>query len=182
MDNPGAFAPIPWVTFLVDKAKVECGICFSSTLFLSPPEAPKTDHVPAILPCGHIYGYECLMTMWMMDGGKLKCPECRSTFKHELCEHSCAPRPLDTVNIFTLPPTLKEKGGRLQDQCRWCRIETGKRLFNEQIEGCRDEFDRLRNELRQRGSPAVVEKVRSIKKHLDIMKGVFFNNDILHGW
>ncbi|KAL1874486.1 hypothetical protein Daus18300_003504 [Diaporthe australafricana] len=74
VENPN-FIPCPKLTLSIDSQKLEnCGICQESQLLLRSGKKSFDDQTVAILPCGHIGGYEYTLAV----GGEVssQCLEC----------------------------------------------------------------------------------------------------------
>lgn len=83
------------------------------------------DEQPALLPCGHFFGYECL-SHWLKT--KPQCPLCRFDLKYELCNHYVTPRLIPSMEFLKgMPKTILE-GGMIPDQCTTCREATEDRV------------------------------------------------------
>ncbi|KAI0817188.1 hypothetical protein GGR55DRAFT_673029 [Xylaria sp. FL0064] len=62
---------------------VDCGICDAELAITK--EADKDLEAFTMLPCGHIFGFECL-SEWFRH--RPTCPSCRKVWKHTACGHA----------------------------------------------------------------------------------------------
>ncbi|EGS21387.1 uncharacterized protein CTHT_0032440 [Thermochaetoides thermophila DSM 1495] len=128
MANDSCFVPDPKFTFYFQPSyNIICAICHDTQLYLSSESLPLKDSDPSVLPCGHVFGHECL-TSWLRSHNT--CPVCRFELKFELCPHRILPRRLTRENVFLCPLTVPD-GGKVKTQCAKCTVETGKRVYGD---------------------------------------------------
>ncbi len=143
MGDAGFYAPMPQLTFLVDRTTMQCHICVVE-LKLGPPGEHRSVHTPAMYPCGHIACYRCLK-QWAATKRGYGCPFCKATFEHAECKHPCKFQCLDNQNILRFPPTLPTAAGRVLDRCRDCRLDKAKTHLELWIKHTwQPDFDKLR--------------------------------------
>lgn len=128
-ERASCYVPDPVYTFLFPPkdAQLFCIICHDSELFLPWAGHCINDNDPALLPCGHVFGSECL-DVWLETQDT--CPVCRFKLEYELCQHPIRPRWLTRENVLFVPPTLPE-GGTVATQCGPCKRETEQRVASE---------------------------------------------------
>ncbi|KAI1386115.1 uncharacterized protein F4822DRAFT_306024 [Hypoxylon trugodes] len=115
-----SFFPNPMVTFLVDQPQnLTCQICLDMPVKLASRDHGGTADLSAILPCGHVGCYHCLIASLEQNSS---CPFCRERLVYEDCRHEVEPIPLTYGNIISLPKTLS-KGGVIGKNCRACDEE-----------------------------------------------------------
>ncbi|KAH8764378.1 hypothetical protein F5883DRAFT_352079, partial [Diaporthe sp. PMI_573] len=138
------YIPCPKVSLSLDAEKLgNCGICHESQLLLRSQKKGLDDQTVAILPCGHIAGYECLKNWFSFNKS---CPFCRITLQYQLCTHSTRLiRPLTRENLFSTPDTLPF-GGTLPPQCLDCSIETNASVHKYLLDHMLGQFKTLRAE------------------------------------
>lgn len=141
VENPN-FIPCPKLTLSIDSKKLEsCGICQESQLLLRSGKKPFDDQTVAILPCGHIGGYECLKNWCSINKS---CPFCRTPLDYQLCNHSSKLiRPLTRENLYSLPDTLAV-GGEVSSQCLECSIATNTSVNKYLLDTLLEKFKTLR--------------------------------------
>lgn len=143
VSNPH-FLLYPRLTLSVDANELgQCGICHDSQLLLRSQETVHDDQTVAILPCGHIAGYECLRN-WL-DFNKT-CPFCRISLEYELCKHSSRLIwPLTKENLYSVPDPIPS-GGKIREQCFDCSVETNRKVNQQLLDGFVGKFKKLRAE------------------------------------
>ncbi|TGJ78249.1 hypothetical protein E0Z10_g10517 [Xylaria hypoxylon] len=98
---------------------VECGICRTE---LAITKQPDDDHESfAMLPCGHVFGYQCIIE-WFSR--KPSCPVCRKNFRYHGCGHLISLRDIQGGSRFNIRRDLPEAmnpGEQLPDLCFNCR-------------------------------------------------------------
>lgn len=181
MATTGAFVPCPWITFFIDRPNIKCSLCLETDLELRSPMEPPGDHTPALLPCGHVFGYHCL-SIWRRQSGNRSCPACRTSFEYPLCQHPVPAKLLDAVSVFTLPPTLAEEAGCIPDECHDCRWKTSRKLFESNVDFHKADFDRLRADFSESPGGRAKEALLRKKKMLQMTMQAFFSREVLHGW
>jgi len=196
------FAPCPWITAFVDKKALSCLICFENVELRGPTER-RDGHVPALLPCGHVFGANCL-SQWREGEGNRSCPNCRAPaliHPNDKCQHDVPPKILDAYTIFLAPQTLAEDKNCIPDKCLDCRWKEARDLFEDNLNLHRPDLNRLRAAIAD--AQAAVEKeapggeskfdkamhaarlkgaLRAKKKILEVTMLAFFSQEELHGW
>ncbi|KAK1759348.1 hypothetical protein QBC47DRAFT_398159 [Echria macrotheca] len=112
------FIPCPYKAVLMEPEKeLVCIICQTTKLKFDGDDC-KGDAIPALLPCGHVFGSECL-DEWLQAHNN--CPSCRLELKYKWCKHRVFPARLTRSNLFEVPLTM------VWDECvlTACRICTG---------------------------------------------------------
>jgi hypothetical protein len=125
------YIPCPYKALLMEPEKqLVCTICQTTELKFDGDDCTG-DAVPALLPCGHVFGWECLQ-VWLRDHNN--CPSCRLEFKHKWCKHKIPPAKLTKSNIFQLPLTMVLDENVLY-ACRICtQVGGGWRLWDKMVE------------------------------------------------
>lgn len=143
IENPN-FIPCPRISLSVDSKKLgQCGICQESQLLLRSGKRAFDDSTIAILPCGHVAGYECLRN-WFSHNQS--CPFCRTPLKYQLCNHSSRLiRPLTRDNLLNTPDTLPV-GGMIPPQCLECSVATNASVNKYLLGAMLGKFKALRTE------------------------------------
>lgn len=134
MSSVSNFVKSPIDAFLIEQRKCACEICQTTELEIVDVSkgitADRADCVPALLPCGHVFGLLCLVS-WLARSQT--CPSCRFDLKYELCGHQANPFPLFLHTIFTAPPTTSS-GYTFPRQCGSCAQasdgKTGMQIWN----------------------------------------------------
>lgn len=141
IENPN-FIPCPKISLSLDaKSLGNCGICHDSQLLLRSEKRGLNDHTIAILPCGHVAGYDCLRSWFSFNQC---CPFCRTPLKYQLCMHpSRLIRPLTRENLFSTPDTLPI-GGVINPQCLECSVETNANVHKYLLDTMLGKFKSLR--------------------------------------
>ncbi|KAK4181824.1 hypothetical protein QBC36DRAFT_316656 [Triangularia setosa] len=137
--NMGSYVPDPKYTFLFDpdrhNHKHTCSICMTSDLRILPGEPrpdgqftydTTNDSVPCVLPCGHMFGQDCIR-QWMENHDQ--CPVCRTPMVHELCRHQVRLRPMWRDLMWLIPRTLPD-GGKIAPFCRHCEAAERQSVIN----------------------------------------------------
>jgi hypothetical protein len=100
-----------------------CTICFETELKPADNVAgPYRDSDPAVLPCGHVFGWVCLQFWLEARPGKGSCPTCRFPLRHDACGHAVAPAHVTTDSRRRVPETLPQ-GGIVSGLCVACTNE-----------------------------------------------------------
>ena len=165
--------PNPRLTCLFGKPDgVVCAICKSTTLklpaLMEEGESPvhresADDSLPCLLPCGHVFGYDCIAE-WLRRS--LSCPVCRFDLQYKLCPHSVWVYPLDASTIFGAPRTIPQ-GGKVADQCRPCRLATRRRVARTLCEALRPDVERHRLQFEETRSPEDAQRLASTLDAVD---------------
>lgn len=137
MSNPqDNFTSNTTTTFTPDfsQKKHECLICDVKTLsYWDQHHDESADEVPALLPCGHFFGLDCL-TVWL--AGHDTCPSCRRVLRHEGCGHQVEPHAvLDCPGAIPMPQTVPE-GGQVHRKCGPCRKRRVAEAAQAMLRGC----------------------------------------------
>ena len=143
IENPN-FIPCPKLSLSIDAMKLgNCGICQESQLLLRSSKRPLDDQTVAILPCGHVAGYDCLRNWFSYNKS---CPFCRIPLEYQLCTHSSRLiRPLTRENLFSTPDTLPV-GGVVPPQCFECSVATNTNVHRYLLDSMLEKFKTLRTE------------------------------------
>lgn len=169
IENPN-FLPCPKLSLFVDSGKLgQCGICQETQLLLRSERKGYDDHTVAILPCGHIAGYDCLKNWFSLN--KKSCPFCRTPLQYELCaHHSRLIRPLTRENLFSAPDTLP-MGGTIPVQCVECSIATNTSVNKYLLDAMVSEFRNLRDKYHAEPDPLkkslIKLQIAGCKKSMD---------------
>ncbi|KAI0132683.1 hypothetical protein BJ170DRAFT_614920 [Xylariales sp. AK1849] len=159
------YIPSPLITFLVDEVDyLVCQICCTSKMGLHERTIKIIDTQPASLPCGHVYGYRCLIKWFRCHD---VCPTCRMSLRHSGCNHKVEPHVLDMENILSVPKTIPE-GGVLDEFCRPCRLKQDE---EHEIHS----FHQLKREFREARALYHVVKTAEAKKAMMALRGKFEN-------
>ncbi|KAJ4141668.1 hypothetical protein NW768_000884 [Fusarium equiseti] len=113
---------------------LDCGICLDKMTIFQHEHTFQNDHAHGtfshrarILPCGHIFGSSCvisLLTNLIESDQPIVCPVCRMNLpSHKGCSHVHfgMPMPTSISEIRTFPGTITE-GGRVAEKCRDCQV------------------------------------------------------------
>jgi ribosomal protein S27E len=170
--SDSCYVPDPRYTVLfLSNHNLHCTICKTTKLTL--PSGPKSSRIqdshPALLPCGHVFGEECLQS-WLATQNT--CPICRLSLSHELCSHPVNAFRLTMEDILFAPRTIPE-GGFIGVQCADCTRQTSQRVT---AELCLP-LARLYYEVRQRygrtGARADKIQMMLLKRDLDnVVEGI----------
>jgi hypothetical protein len=167
------YVPHPRITFLVDNPKLTCIICQESALeykFESADRDEYNDTTPAILPCGHVFGWGCL-TLWLESHDS--CPSCRLKLSYELCDHRVQPRPINQAQL----PFVPEIGGPLPDQCKICRMKTSQVCAQIVIDNATRSFQSSRRKYEKSKSKKDEAIMKAHAKYLEEMVAKSFAID-----
>lgn len=168
IDNPN-FIPCPKISLSIDAKKLgNCGICQESQLLLRSGKRSFDDHTLAILPCGHVAGYNCLREWFSFNKS---CPFCRTPLQYQLCTHSSRLiRPLTRENLLSTPDTLPVEGS-IPAQCSTCSIATNASVNKFLLDAMLDKFKALRTEYHEetdaRRKLEVKLQILTCKKRID---------------
>ena len=146
-DCCNSYVPKPLITFLFDQpSKLVCQLCKETELRLGSRKHEIRDSIPAILPCGHVAGLECLL-QWMgiqsEMSGRRSCPFCRMPLEYACCDHQLEPKPINKTSIFHLPKTIPE-GGKIPDNCMDCRPITANASNMDLVEALKSGYIRAK--------------------------------------
>uniref|UniRef100_L7J9E8 RING-type domain-containing protein n=1 Tax=Pyricularia oryzae (strain P131) TaxID=1143193 RepID=L7J9E8_PYRO1 len=72
-----------------------------------------------VLPCGHMFGKDCLALWRTANKGGFSCPTCRSTLIFSSCKHAI---PGLVVGKTADVPLTSPEGGRIPTYCNDCRL------------------------------------------------------------
>lgn len=162
VEHISSYVPRPDKTFfflLPQEPLIICAICRESRLQLSVRQKKDKDTTPAQLPCGHVFGRECLET-WLKDNSH--CPACRLDLKYPSCGHVLKPRTLDQENIRSIPPTIP-LGGKIPSNCRDCCKKKGRR--DKEFHGILDEVVELyRKEQTEQNHEQLLLEMENLKQ------------------
>ncbi|KAF4951001.1 hypothetical protein FSARC_13039 [Fusarium sarcochroum] len=118
--------------------EIPCCICYDTVGIF--PHQHRCDesghhHGAVVLPCGHIFGQQCLrMALETNARGNLPlcCPSCRASVVHEKCGHSHAGLPMpNSMSGLSSLPAITGKGGVISEQCNDCLFEETVSLFEQ---------------------------------------------------
>ncbi|KAI0972785.1 hypothetical protein F4678DRAFT_460347 [Xylaria arbuscula] len=95
---------------------VDCGICRRE---LAITKSADEDHeVFTMLPCGHVFGFECL-SIWFSTHAT--CPTCREKWQHSRCGHILKPEKIQGGKDFNIRSLSKViKASELPGACGNC--------------------------------------------------------------
>ncbi|KAK3688570.1 hypothetical protein B0T22DRAFT_157838 [Podospora appendiculata] len=128
------FIPCPRLTFLIHKPdNLVCQICQETRLTFASHRNTTTewaDNTPAILPCGHVFGFRCL-ERWLQISNT--CAICRLAIRYE-CGHRIPPVAITAGTVLFLPRTIPY-GGTIPSKCTQCSITTGNLAPVDLVEG-----------------------------------------------
>ncbi|KAL2131640.1 hypothetical protein VTI74DRAFT_4767 [Chaetomium olivicolor] len=127
VEGSGCYMPDPKYTFCFAKQGVACMICTESSLTLPRSQERTRDSNPSLLPCGHVFGHDCLK-LWLQSHDT--CPICRFRLRYELCSHRISPCRLTKENVLFVPQTIPD-GGMVGLQCSQCWQDTDQRVASE---------------------------------------------------
>ncbi|KAK3307069.1 uncharacterized protein B0T15DRAFT_492569 [Chaetomium strumarium] len=123
----GCYVPDPKRSFVFSPIALFCAICTESKLAFPSSDKYIGDSTPSLLPCGHVFGEQCLQ-LWLQDHDT--CPVCRYKLQYELCAHPILPCRLTYYDIMFVPRTIPD-GGTVGTQCAPCKRETDRRVAAE---------------------------------------------------
>ncbi|KKY31558.1 hypothetical protein UCDDA912_g08479 [Diaporthe ampelina] len=126
------------------------------------------DHTLAILPCGHVAGYDCLRNWFSFNNS---CPFCRMPLEYQLCTHaSRLIRPLTRETLLSTPDTLPV-GGVVPPQCFECAVVTNASVNKYLLDAMLEKFKALRSEYHveadRRKKLEVKLQILTCKKRID---------------
>ncbi|KAI6372876.1 hypothetical protein MCOR25_003613 [Pyricularia grisea] len=105
--------------------RAKCGICKASNLeirelgqFDGSTTGEETEKA-MVLPCGHMFGKDCLASWRSANQDSFSCPTCRSSLVFNSCKHTVPGLILGTA--VDVPLTIPE-GGRIPTYCNDCRL------------------------------------------------------------
>ncbi|KAM0563197.1 hypothetical protein ACHAPJ_000913 [Fusarium lateritium] len=116
--------------------EIPCCICYDTVDIY--PHQHRCDesghhHGAVVLPCGHIFGQQCLrMALKTNEAGNLPlcCPSCRASCVHEECGHFHAGLPMpNSMRSLNSLPTTTGKGAFIAEQCNNCIYGEAATLF-----------------------------------------------------
>ncbi|KAI1877103.1 uncharacterized protein JN550_001175 [Neoarthrinium moseri] len=162
------FVPSPLVTFAVEGVDNQiCQLCDHSTLELATPWPVIKDTQPAILPCGHCFGAECLL-LWLREYDICPEPSCQMSVRHRGCGHKLDPLILDTQRIFSVPKTIIQ-GGQVGNECRRCRIRGEQEKEAKQFHQLQAKFREARATVSANHTEESEKAMRVIYEELDAL-------------
>lgn len=134
MSSTSNFVKSPIDTFFVEQRKCVCQICQESELEVGDVSkgmtADRADCIPALLPCGHVFGLICIVS-WLARSPT--CPSCRFDLKYLECRHQASAYPLFEHTIWKAPRTISS-GHDFPRQCSRCAhvtdAKTGMQIWN----------------------------------------------------
>ncbi|KAI6261824.1 hypothetical protein MCOR19_001908 [Pyricularia oryzae] len=102
----------------------KCGICKVSNLEIhelgrSNSSTAGETETATVLPCGHMFGKDCLALWRTANKGGFSCPTCRSTLVFSSCKHAI---PGLVVGKTADVPLTSPEGGRIPTYCNDCRL------------------------------------------------------------
>jgi hypothetical protein len=168
LDKQGNYCPYPKIKWIVDTpTDMRCDICTCSVLKFRAP-GKQSDSTPVVLPCGHVFGLNCLDAYLEDEDVKKapKCPTCRLDLKYELCPHNVNYRVINTDTVHRLPPTIVE-GGAIPDQCLDCSVETNRVVAAECLKAFKRSFEKAREKYRETGKDSDKALMLFYKKRLE---------------
>ncbi|KAK0715806.1 hypothetical protein B0H67DRAFT_250997 [Lasiosphaeris hirsuta] len=161
------FVPDPRYTFLYAKKQIGCVICKEHVLRLRPEMETLDecrDSIPALLPCGHVFGRACLEE-WLSQGN-LSCPACRIALVYPICRHAIRPRNLYEDTIFTVPKTIP-RGGVIDISCEICLEGTNHHVARQLWDSLTQVLTQAEYRLSRCNPNDGVETVEACKRHVD---------------
>ncbi|KAF5018558.1 hypothetical protein F66182_9452 [Fusarium sp. NRRL 66182] len=106
-----------------------CGICWEE-MMVSPQDRPVFDgespceHQPVVLPCGHIFGDDCIDRSFAEseeDGLPIRCPTCRASLSHRECGHASDYKHMPHCEeLIDTVPAYSDDG--LRPYCSFCHL------------------------------------------------------------
>ncbi|KAI1504297.1 hypothetical protein F5X99DRAFT_371699 [Biscogniauxia marginata] len=100
-----------------ESCSVDCAICREPLAIFQ--REDDSNHAWACLPCGHLFGYDCIQTWFRSTFPYPACPSCRKHMIHNRCRHMWRAHKLpssDGFNIRTLLPA-SNKVPQLCERC-----------------------------------------------------------------
>ncbi|KAI5465340.1 hypothetical protein BGZ63DRAFT_373327 [Mariannaea sp. PMI_226] len=115
------------------RLSLDCGICLEKLDVQKSLHGyhsdDESDHIPKIMPCGHIYGLSCIQNMIAnreTDDAEVVCPACREFWSYTHCNHVNLgrhfPRPFREDMDWV--PQVIIHGGSLSSQCTECSVKS----------------------------------------------------------
>ncbi|KAI0427853.1 hypothetical protein F5Y09DRAFT_314979 [Xylaria sp. FL1042] len=98
--------------------EVECFICNKMLSITRPPD-DKVERF-AVMPCGHIVGYECLKLWINSKSSNCTCPCCRTPLWHKDCEHAIKPTSIKAGGAKNMREAITQGIGNLPPRCSFC--------------------------------------------------------------
>ncbi|CZR59028.1 uncharacterized protein PAC_08920 [Phialocephala subalpina] len=114
-----------------EEEATHCTIC-NDPLSTTPINNNTTEvETPTILPCGHIFGSNCI-TRWLNNSTHQNCPICRRRMTYRSCHHVVKPLPVE-VN----PKLVREQD--MPEKCLLCR--EGGEVLREKMRWVKERMD-----------------------------------------
>lgn len=174
-----SYFPVPVITFGIDApTNIICGLCRVSQLrvqgergddWFGPEAAAATDSTPALMPCGHVAGADCLADVLdTAEPGSWACPFCRMALVYPVCGHRVRHRALTPNQLVSAIPATIPMGGEISHLCPECRLEELQLTTAMSIGVARYELQQARQLYRdtqaEDAALVIVEKVELIEK------------------
>jgi hypothetical protein len=167
-NQESCYVPYPRTSFATgSQVRLKCVICQETDLLVRSPGQPVDDSTPSILPCGHVFGSQCLESWLKMSS---RCPLCRLALpaSYELCPHPCKPRVITGGTVESIPPTLAQSSSpRYADQCVDCRFQTILDVaicLLEEYEGIEKSLEEVRHGRTELNGNVIVARVLEVAK------------------
>ncbi|TLS25680.1 hypothetical protein PpBr36_07965 [Pyricularia pennisetigena] len=133
--------------------RAKCEICKASNLeirelgnIISSSTTGDETEKATVLPCGHMFGKDCLASWRSANEDGFSCPTCRSSLIFSSCGHTV---PGLTVGRTADVPLTSPEGGRIPTHCNDCRLS---KIQNGCVELARliyDDFEYTEGECRR---------------------------------
>ena len=145
------------------KIPSECSICKKGFSLLNENDGGED---PAILPCGHIFGNDCIIK-WMSSPSLdySSCPCCRFQLNYPRCGHTITPKIILSQGIFAEDIQYISHARQIPPDCPRCDLDkqlAGSRLWGITMRDC------IKKEIKKKSDDlhCLVSKVRERESEL----------------